>query len=153
MRKQIVVLSLVGLMGTSVFCRASDTTDAINRQAVLAGKKAIIANGLTMTPEEEKGFWPIYEDYQIGLNKLVVSANALIAKFEINYEKLSGETATQLVDEFFQLEKEAINYRKAGVEKFRKVLSPKNVIQFVQIENKISASERLQVAQQIPLAK
>lgn len=131
----------------------SPTTAAITRQAMLANKKAMVAQNLKLTPDEEKVFWPAYDNYQIGMNNLNDQMQNLIQKFAINYDSVTDDLATQLVDQFFKLEKDRLAYRQNGVDTFRKLISAKNVARFVQIENKIQATVRADIAQQVPLAK
>jgi len=152
MKKYFLLAGLL-LIGSS-FVRAEESqTAAITKEAMLTSKKAVIAQNLALTPEEEKGFWPAYADYQIGLNKLNDEYAALIKKFAVNYQTLDDELATSLVDQFFKMEKETIKHRMDGVDKFRKIIAPKKVTRFVQIENKLNSMARAELAQQIPLAK
>lgn len=151
--KNLMLALGVLLIGSSMVSAEGSQKAAITKQAMLANKKAIVAQNLTLTPDEETVFWPAYDEYQIGLNKINDEYAALIQKFGINYQNMTDELAIDLVDRFFKLEKELLNYRKDGVEKFRKLISAKNVTRFVQIENKLASTMRAELAQQLPLAK
>lgn len=131
----------------------SAETQAITRDAMLATKKALIAQNLNLTPTEEKTFWPWYTDYQIGLNKQTDQAMALVQKFAINFDSLTDDLATQLTNDYLKTQKDRLSYRRDGITKLQAMIAPKKVARFLQIENKLDATAMYQLTQQVPLAK
>lgn len=129
------------------------TKEKITMAAMQANKKAVVAQNIVLTPEQEKVFWPLYDDYQIELNKLNADRIALINKFAINYNVMSDELATELLDRTLDLDKKRLNLKKELIDRFGKKFPPRVVARYFQIENKIDAAMLAEAAGQIPLMK
>jgi len=123
------------------------------RAVIQSGRTEIVTKTITMTPEERKAFAPIYLDYWAEMNVLSNRFYDLIYKFAQNYEDLSDEKALEIVDEYLMIDKERASIRRKYVKKFKKALEPKNVLRFLQVENKLDAMIISELANEIPLAK
>lgn len=62
----LVVLGMIGI-GHS----AADTNMEILLQKVKADKKLLVANNMGLTEEEAKKFWPLYDEYQKELERII----------------------------------------------------------------------------------
>lgn len=133
--------------------KQSQTTNEITKEAMRANKKAIVANNMMLTPEQEKTFWPLYDDYQIELNKLNADREALVKKFAVNFNSVTDEIAKELLNKAVELEKMRLELRKKLVSKFEAKFSPKIVARYYQIENKLDSALMAEAAGQIPLVK
>jgi hypothetical protein len=134
---------------------SNDDNMQILRDKLKADKKLLIAANLDLTQAEAKGFWPIYEDYQKELNKL----NDRIAMTLVDYAKqynagkLSDAKARDLLDQYFAIEDAELKVRRAIVPRLAKVLPGVKVARYVQLENKIRALVKYEIAGEVPLAK
>jgi hypothetical protein len=106
---------------------------------------------MSFSEEESRRFWPLYRDYLIDVNKLVDRNIKLITSYAENYENLSEETATWILDEFIALEKAEAELKARWVPRFREVLPQKKVARFFQLENKMNAIINYDLASSIPL--
>ena len=123
----------------------------IVREKIKTDKKLFIAENMNLTESEAKVFWPVYENYQKDLGKLVDKAVKLIDNYAANYETMSEEAAKELIDGYLAIEGERVTLMKSFLPKFRKVLPEKKVARYYQLENKINAVVKYELAKLIPL--
>lgn len=154
MKKIMPPLIAVVLLAASSLVRAdSQATDNTPQAAMQATKKAIVTRNMILTADQGKVFWPLYDQYQIEQNKLNAERMAILTKFSINYDNLTDELVRDLLDKSLTLEKKRVNLKLEWMDKFNKVLPPKVVARYYQIENKLEATVANELAQQILLAK
>lgn len=124
------------------------------RDAAKSNKKALIALNLQLNSAEEKGFWPLYDSYQIELDKITERLGKLIVDYakEFNARSLSDEKAKQLIKDYLACEEDIIKLKKSYLSKFDAVIPGKKVMTYYQLENKIGAVIRFDLAGEIPLA-
>jgi Spy/CpxP family protein refolding chaperone len=127
----------------------------ILREKLMADKKLLVAANLRLTEAEAKKFWPIYEAYQQELHKL----NDQIAMLLVSYAKdytantLTNAKASALLDRYVAIEEADIKAKRVLIKKVRAVLPGLKVTQYVQIENKIRALVKYEIAGEVPLAQ
>ena len=126
----------------------------ILRDKVRADKKFIVSDNMELTEEEAKGFWPIYQAYQEDLHKINERMAKVINEYAVAYNKgaLLDKTARQLIDEAIEIDIDEAKLKKSYVPKLSKVLPGVKVARYLQIENKVRAIVRHELAAAIPLA-
>jgi hypothetical protein len=148
--------ALVALASLAI-CLPAYAQDAGETQAVRADLQAertkLVAGNLQLTEPEAAKFWPLYNEYRGKHSKLDDRAIALINDFAANYDALTDEKAKNLLKQQFQLEDDRLNLRKSYLGKFEKVLPPKKVARYYQIERKLDAMVAYEGAKSIPLAQ
>jgi hypothetical protein len=127
----------------------------ILREKVKADKKLIVATNMELTESEAKGFWPVYEGYQKNLATINQRIVKLIESYAADYraKTLTDEKAKKLTDEFVAIEQAEANLKTSSVPKLRKVLPEKKVARYLQIENKIRAVIKYDLASGVPLVQ
>jgi hypothetical protein len=154
----LLTLTLNSANSDSVFAQdksAADTNMQILRDKVKADKKLVVAANMELTDAEAKGFWPIYESYQKDLQALNERLKKTILSYADAYNKngLTDETAKKLLDEAIAIDEDEAKMRKAYSGKLAAVLPGKKVARYLQIENKIRALVRYELAAEIPLVE
>ena len=135
----------------------SQDNPADNMQIVLdklkADKKLVVATNMELTESEAKAFWPVYEEYQKELTALNQRIGKLIASYAADYNAntLTDEKAKKLTDELVAIGKAEGALPASFVPKLNKVLPPKKVVRYLQIENKIRALIKYSLAEEVPL--
>jgi hypothetical protein len=132
---------------------AKDPTMEVLREKVRADKKVVIMSALELTDEEAKGFWPVYGAYQSDMITHYDRVGALLRSYISAYPNISDEAAKKLVTEFIALETDHAALLKRYAPRFEKVLPPRKVARFYQVENKIRALVAYDLAREIPLVK
>jgi hypothetical protein len=135
---------------------AQDTSNMeILRQKVKADKKLLVAQNMQLTEAEAKAFWPVYDAYQNDLQKLNQRVGKAIADYAEAYNKgpVAGETAKKLLNETIAIEEAEVKLKRSYVPKLEKALPAAKVARYIQIENKIRAAIRYELAGAIPLVQ
>jgi len=125
----------------------------ILRQKLQADKKLVVAANMELTESEAKGFWPVYDAYQADLTGLNRRLGQLIKRYAEAYrtKTLTEETAKALIDEAIAIERAEVSMREAYVPKLSAALPGTKVARYLQIENKIRALIKYELASEIPL--
>jgi hypothetical protein len=125
----------------------------ILRDKVKADKKLVVAANMQLTESEAKAFWPVYEQYQKDLAGINQRIGKLIESYAADYRAntLTDEKAKKLTAEFVAIEKAEAGLKESYVPKLSKVLPAKKVARYLQIENKIRALVKYELAGGIPL--
>jgi Spy/CpxP family protein refolding chaperone len=155
----IVAVALVLMLFGFAPLRAAQDKPADNmqilRDKIKADKKLLVASNMELTESEAKGFWPIYDEYQKELQKI----NQRMAKVLESYaddnrsKSLTDDKAKKLIDEAVSVEQAEANIKSTFAPKLSKVLPVKKVVRYLQIENKIRAVVRYDIAQGVPLVR
>jgi hypothetical protein len=122
-------------------------------EKIKADKKLLIAANMEMMESEAKGFWPVYEAYQKDLDAIYRRIGKLIDSYAADYRAntLTDDKAKTLIDELVAIEQAEGGLQASYVPKLSKVLPPKKVARYLQIENKIRAVLKYDLAANIPL--
>jgi hypothetical protein len=140
----------------TVFSYAQTASDMeILRQKLKADKKLVVAQAMQLTEAEAKGFWPVYDAYQADLGTINARLGQVIKAYAEAYrtDTLTDDKAQTLLNEALQVEQAEVDLKRAYVPKLGGVLSSVKVARYLQIENKIRAVLKYELAGDIPLAK
>jgi hypothetical protein len=150
-----MVLCLAALTVIPLFAQGkpADTDMEILRGKLKADKKVVVAANMDLNDAEKKAFWPIYDAYQKdlqGLNDRLIKAILAYAD-AYNKNTITDEQATNLSNAALSIDQDEVTLRKTYAEKLKGVLPGKKVARYLQIENKIRAVVRYEIADNIPL--
>jgi C4-type Zn-finger protein len=148
-----VVAILVVSAGPGRAGEAAATNLEILLDTIRANKKALVAVNLTLTDEEAAKFWPVYDRYQKELAGIQDRFVAVIQDYTTHFRDLSDEKALKLVDDYLSVEADRVKVRRAYVDEVAKALPGRKVARFYQIENKMDAVLRYDLAAQIPVVE
>jgi hypothetical protein len=125
----------------------------ILREKIKADKKLLVATNMELTESEAKNFWPIYEDYQKDLQKINERLGKLLQSYAADYKNktMTDEKAKKLTDEFLSIEQAEVTLKTSYVPKLSKALPATKVARYLQIENKIRAVIKYDLAATVPL--
>jgi hypothetical protein len=153
-------LAMVACLATSALSQTKPAADKsadsmqVLREKLQGDKKQLIAANMDLTEAEAKGFWPIYEAYQKDLNKLNDQIATTIVAYakEYNAKSLTDAKARQLLDQSIAIDESETRLKKSYVPKLAKVLPGRKVARYMQLENKVRALVRYEIAGEVPLA-
>lgn len=158
--KSVVRIIVAGmfLCAVPVFAQnatSADTNMEILVQKLKADKKLIVAGNMELTDTENKAFWPLYDAYQKDLQQVNERLIKTISEYAEAYNQgkgtISNDTAKKLLHEAISVEEQEVKLKRTYAEKIGKVLSAAKTARYIQIENKIRAIIKFELAQQIPL--
>jgi hypothetical protein len=127
----------------------------ILRDKVKADKKLVVAMNMELTESEAKNFWPIYDEYQKELQKINRRIVALLESYAADFrgKSLTDDKAKKLIDEAMAIEQAEVNLKSSFAPKLSKTLPSIKVARYLQIENKIRAVVKYDIAQGVPLVQ
>lgn len=158
MRTQLYVIMCALVLAVNPIAaqqKASSTNMDILRDKIKADKKLLVADNLQLTDREAKGFWPVYEAYQKDLQKINERLAKTISAYAEGYNKdtITDAQATKLISDAIGVEESEAKLRRTYADKLAKVLPGKKVARYLQIESKVRALVRFELASQIPLVE
>ena len=155
----VIILALfigIFLAGVTVPTLAEDKP-ADNMQLVKdkikADKKLFVSENMELTEKEAKGFWSVYESFQKDLTSHNEKLLKLIEDYAQNYDTMTDRKAQALTQDYLALETARVKLLQSYVPKFSKVLGNIKTARYLQLENKISAVLKFELAANIPLVK
>ena len=127
----------------------------ILREKIKADKKLLVATNMELTESEAKNFWPIYEDYQKDLQKINERLGKLLQSYAADYKNktMTDDKAKKLTDEYLSIEQAEVKLQSSYVPKLSKALPATKVARYLQIENKIRAVIKYDLAATVPLVQ
>jgi predicted outer membrane protein len=157
-RKIIGVAAAVMLLGCAPLSVAQDKPAdnmQILRDKIRADKKLVVASNMELTESEAKAFWPIYEQYQKDLQKINQRMASLLDSYVDDFRKksLTDDKAKKLINEAVAIDKAEADLKSTYAPKLSKVLPTRKVLRYLQIENKIRALVKYDIAQGVPLVR
>lgn len=132
------------------FADMNDTIEMVRSMAAVE-RKAVLTQNLQLSGQESTDFWPLYDEYAAEKKRINDRLVKVITDYAANFENLSDELATSLVDDSLKVQSDLLKVRKKYLKKLKKVLPPKTLARFYQIENKLDAVANVTMAQGIPL--
>jgi len=142
------------LFASSAFAgEAADANLDILRDTIRANKKALVAANLTLTDAEAKDFWPLYDRYQAELKGVNDRLVKLIDDYTTHYRELTDAEAGKIAADYLAVEEDRAKVRRTYFADFTKVLPGKKAARFYQIENKMDAVIRYDLASHIPVVE
>jgi len=125
----------------------------ILQEKIKADKKLLVSENMQLTEKEAKAFWPVYDSYQKDVGKLNERLIKLIDEYAQNYETMTDQTAQNLTNKYLAIESERVKMLQSYVPKVSKAVGSKKAARYLQLENKISAVVKFELAANIPLVK
>jgi hypothetical protein len=127
----------------------------ILKEKIKADKKLVVAANMNLTDAEAKNFWPLYDGYQKELEQINQRLLTMIKNyadaFNAGKGELTNDQAKKLLGEALAAEESEVKLRHSYAAKLGKVLPATKVARYLQIENKIRAIVKFELAAQIPL--
>jgi hypothetical protein len=151
---QIVLIAFAALIALPAAAQTASDMQIL-ADKVRADKKLVVAANLQLTDAEAKNFWPVYDAYQADLQKINQRLGALIKNYASEYNKgaVSNETAKKLINEMLAVEEAEVKLKRSYVPRLGKAIPGTKVARYMQVENKIRAVIKYELAANIPLVQ
>ena len=151
---QIVLFAVAAALALPAVAQTASDMDIL-RQKIKADKRLVVAANMQLTDGEAKGFWSVYDAYQADLQKINQRLGALIKNYADAYNKgpVSDEAAQKLMNEMLAIEDAEVKLKRSYAPRLEKTVPSMKVARYLQIENKIRAVIKYDMAAQIPLVQ
>ena len=151
MRIKTILLTLM-LLAVPFFALADESL-ALKKKILFDQKRLIVMENMDFTDAEAKAFWPVYEKHQEDLFKVSQRGATLILAYAKVYQSLTDDQATKLIDEYYDVQDDRLAAMKKLAVDVGKVLPGKKAFRYLQVEAKLRAMARYELAKGIPLAQ
>ena len=152
----LAVVSPVAAQAPTASSGQKTTTDMdILKDKLKADKKLIVAATLELTEAEAKGFWPIYDAYQAELQGINNRLAKVIQSYATDYTAatMTDEKAAALTTEALAVEEAETALKKKYAQKLTGVIPAKKIARAIQVENKVRAAIKYDLAGSIPFVQ
>ena len=150
-----LAMLLCGLAPLSVAQEKPADDMQILRDKLRADKKVVVAANMELTESEAQGFWPLYDQYQKDLQKLNQRIANVLESYAADFrsKSLTDAKAKQLIAEAVAIEQAEAQLKSTYAPQLSKVLPVRKVARYLQIENKIRAVVKYDIASGVPLVR
>ena len=133
--------------------RGSPAAVAAFRDAVKADKRAVVTKNMELTEAEAKKFWPLYDAYQVELDKVAQRQNRAILDYVNQASSMTDTNAKRIARELLDADAQESRLRETQLKKLYTILPARKAVRYMQIENKIRLLNRYDMGAQIPLVQ
>src|SRR5882724_4161672 len=150
-----LAMMMFGLAPLSVAQEKPADNMQILRDKIQTDKKLLVATNMELTESEAQGFWPLYDRYQKDLQKINQRIANLLESYAADFRRksLTDEKAKKLIEEAVVIEQAEAQLKSTYAPQLSKVLPVKKVARYLQIENKIRAIVKYDIASGVPLVQ
>lgn len=117
------------------------------------GKQIFIARQMALTPAEEAGFWPLYDEHQKELSDLVRrrrANSAAYAKAAVA-GNIGEDFAEDLAEEALRIEQDEAKLNERTYSRMSRSVSPEKALRYLQLEKQIDTLLRYELAASVSL--
>lgn len=150
--KALIAGLVAAVVATSAFAQ-SNTDMQILAEKLRADKKLLVAANMELTEAEAAKFWPVYDEYQVGLQNINRHIGKLVQEYADAYNKgpVPNELSAKLVKEMLASKNAEVELMAGAAQKLGDAIPATKVARYLQIENKIRALINYDLAEEIPL--
>jgi len=151
---QVVLFAVAALLALPAAAQTKSDMQIL-ADKIKADKKLVVAANMQLSEEEAKGFWPVYDAYQKDLAAINKRLFGVVKSYADAYNMgaVPDETARKLMNQYLAVEEAELKLKRAYVPRLEKVVPGTKVARYMQIENKIRAIVKYELAAQIPLVE
>jgi len=156
--KTVILLAVAMCIMAPAFAQSASADDPaynmqILREKIKADKKLVVAANMQLTEAEAKAFWPVYEAYQKGLDVINRRTVEMIKTYadDWNAKTMDNEKARKMISTFISIQMDEMLMMQSYSWELNSLLPSTKVARYLQIENKIRAIIKYELAAQIPL--
>ena len=156
MTRFVTACAIVAGLALTAMAQTTGTANMdILRQKIKADKKLVVAQNLKLTDAEGTAFWPVYDAYQKDLQQINQRLGAVVLAYADAYNKgpVANDVAKKLLDEALAVDEAEVKLKVSYAPKVLAVLPATKAARYIQIENKIRAAIRYEMADGIPLVQ
>jgi hypothetical protein len=150
---RIALLILAAAVTPAIADDTGTSSMEMLKEKIRADKKLLVATNMDLSDAEAKGFWPLYDGYQKELEAINRRLATLVADYADAYDKgpVSNDVARKLAQELMAIDEAELKLKRDYLPKLEKVVPAAKAVRYLQIETKIRALIRYELADGIPL--
>jgi hypothetical protein len=119
---------------------------------IMTDKRAVYTQGMQLTDEESRAFWPVYDEYEVKVKKIDDRFVQLVNDFAAKYSTMTDDDARQMLATKMKIDRERMDLQQAYTKKVAKAVPAIKALRYAQIESRIDNELQRKVMLLIPLA-
>jgi Spy/CpxP family protein refolding chaperone len=131
---------------------APSPVDAV-RQASRGDKRGLVERNMQLTDAQAKVFWPIYDDYQKKLERIVRRQNRAVLDYVNAESTMTDANAKRIAREILAADADEQKLRERTFRQLSAKLPARKAVRYLQIENKIRTIDRYDIAERMALVR
>jgi hypothetical protein len=147
----VLVLPLAPAQVQAPDAQAEAAKVAALREKLRTDKRAVVAANMPLNDAQAKKFWPIYDDYQREWRALQDRRSRMVLEY-VNTREMTDLHAKKLAEEALAIEREEARLHEKYFKRLARAIPATLAARYMQIESKIEALYRYDLARTIPLA-
>ena len=148
----IAIPMLASAQDESVQAQSTLVDEQIILSQIMTDKRAVYAQGMQLTDEESRVFWPIYDAYEAKLKKIDDRLIRLIDDYAAKYSTMTDADAQQMLATTMKLDRERMDLGQAYTRQIARAVPAIKALRYAQIESRIDNELQRKVMQLIPIA-
>lgn len=148
-----IALTVAGALAGSAFAQDARGKVEMTRANVKAARLEIAQANMNLTTAEGAKFWPIYKEYQAEITKKNDKLVKMLGDFVKSDKPMSDGDLMKAMDTYLGLEKDTLTIRQKYAKKLRGAVPAIKVARWLQIESKMDAVVKFDLATNVPLAE
>lgn len=144
-----VLIALAAPLATATDANI-DTYLQLLRSDIRSQKTKILAEGMDLSQEESRAFWPVYREYELELAKIGDERAELFKDYAASYHSMTEAKAEEITRRSFALDRRHTELRERFFDRFEKATSARTAARFYQIESQVDALVYIRVAAEVP---
>jgi len=114
-------------------------------------RKQTVAANMILTDKEAKAFWPLYDNYRAEMAAIRMKGAKALHQLATSTDSLTDANVNFITNLWLSQRMAEQKLRQAYFPKFSRILPPKKVARYFQIEHRLDLLVQLALAQEIPL--
>jgi hypothetical protein len=128
-----------------------DAAQHLQRLNLRAQKREIIQQAISLSSEQSAAFWKVYDKYEAETVRINDTRLGLITDYLSHREELSANKATELINDLMKVQLKRLESKRAYVKELGRVLTAKQALRLLLLENQIDVQLDAAIAAQIPI--
>jgi hypothetical protein len=113
-------------------------------------RRVVFENTMGLNDDQKDTFWNIYADYDQQRAILTDQSVQLLRSYATNYDTLTNEQATKMMDEAARIADKQVKLRRKYADRISKKLGGRLGARFYQIDDYLNTGARLQTLDHLP---
>ena len=151
MRNLLTVFAFLLSIGFKASAQAEKDDQVITRTIFGKEKKAIIAERVHLSVQEQEAFWPLYDEYECKIKAIGEARLKLIDRYASGYKTFNNESAADMAKAYLDNIEGYNELYKVYLEKFKRSIGGVRAAAVIQLEIYIETAIQANLLQQIPM--
>jgi predicted DNA-binding ribbon-helix-helix protein len=148
----LVALAFVAVAGFTNTCSAQAEEDEVQLFQTMYGmeKRSLISEAMELSADQDKAFWPVYEEFEKERRVIGKERIALIKEYMDTYTNATDEQLDAIAKRALANESAFTKLESAYYDKMKKVTASGVAFRWLQVERYLNTSIRAAIQDELP---